>query len=96
MIADKQQSDAIPVEALQKSLLHFMGASGAGLEDRVRPLHDWAELRKEEGVWPYHRVLTSSVGGEVTLASTGGADSRTFLNFGSQDYLGLARHPRIS
>jgi 7-keto-8-aminopelargonate synthetase-like enzyme len=96
MISDQQQGDEIRVEALQKSLLHFMGVSGAGLEDRVRPLHDWVGLRRGEGVWPYQRVLTSSVGGEVTVASTDGAGSRRFLNFGSQDYLGLARHPRIS
>lgn len=96
MTAGQQQGDSISVEALQKSLLHFMGASGARLEDRVRALHEWMELRREARVWPYHRVLISSVGGEVNVASPNGADSRTFLNFGSQDYLSLARHHRIA
>src|SRR5690242_12266290 len=49
-----------------------------------------AALVKEQGVYPYFRVIECGQDTEVTL------NGKRVLMFGSNSYLGLTNHPRIA
>jgi 7-keto-8-aminopelargonate synthetase-like enzyme len=81
--------------ALSKSILSYISPHGTNIELRSRPFHDWLQVRRSVGVWPYSRVLLSKVQPRVQIGDERGADPRWCINFGSQDYLGLAQHEAI-
>lgn len=82
-------------EALTRSMLHFTVPRGRSLEGRTLPYFRWLEARRALGIWPYRRVMASPVGTTVAMAGEAGTGARSCLNFGSQDYLGLAHDPRV-
>jgi 7-keto-8-aminopelargonate synthetase-like enzyme len=83
------------VSALGGSLLHFDAPEGADVESRVWPLTRWVDERRQRGVWPYSRVLSGRAGNRVVVADENLAGAREYLNYASQDYLGLASDQRI-
>jgi glycine C-acetyltransferase len=80
--------------AFTKHLGLFANPEGNHLLERTRPLGDWLDLRMELNTWPYARTLQGRPGTETALESQN-ARRVTGMNFGSQDYLGLAGHPAI-
>jgi glycine C-acetyltransferase len=77
-----------------KHLGLFANPKGAHLLERTGPLGEWLDLRTELNTWPYARTLQQRPGTETELSSQN--DRRvTGINFGSQDYLGLAGHPSL-
>jgi 7-keto-8-aminopelargonate synthetase-like enzyme len=80
--------------AFEKSLLNYAITRGQDLEGRYESYRDWVNARRGAGVWPYHRVMMSPVSPEIEMGNEYGQVQRTWLNFGSQDYLGLAQDPR--
>lgn len=75
------------------SLLEYSRQSGVGLAERTSPFWSWVEERRAHGVWPYCRVLEEQVGGRCGIADEFGSHLGRCVNFGSQDYLGLAQAP---
>jgi glycine C-acetyltransferase len=81
-------------EAFGKHLGLFAHPKGAHLTQRTRPLGEWLDLRAGLNTWPYARTLQQRPGTETRLESQNGRKVEG-INFGSQDYLGLASHPAI-
>ncbi len=77
------------------SLLHYVKLRGHKHEERMHPFHQWVKSRRQENVWPYARVTTGLSSSTVTIGDEFNQNPRTCLNFGSQDYLGLASHPEV-
>ncbi|HYH10531.1 MAG TPA: pyridoxal phosphate-dependent aminotransferase family protein [Thermoanaerobaculia bacterium] len=80
--------------AFTKHLGLFANPKGPHLLERTRELGQWLDLRTELNTWPYARTLQARPGTQTVLESQ---NSRLVagLNFGSQDYLGLASDGRI-
>lgn len=86
---------ALESPAFTKHLGLFASPKGSHLLRRTRPLGEWLDLRAELNTWPYARTLTAKPG-TITELSSQNSRRVTGLNFGSQDYLGLASHPDIT
>jgi glycine C-acetyltransferase len=84
----------IETDAFTKHLGMFTHPKGAHLTERTRPLGAWLEQRIAYGTWPYSRSLETTPGTDARLTSSNGAVVEG-VNFGSQDYLGLASHDSI-
>lgn len=89
------------------SLLNFMNVRGPLPESRYGPCQRWVESRRRANTLPYFRSLDSPVSSHVTLANgttIAGRDDgngeaavpTTYLNYASQDYLGLVGDRRIN
>jgi 7-keto-8-aminopelargonate synthetase-like enzyme len=81
--------------AFTKSLLHFVNPDGRGLQERSQPYYDWANERRQIGVWPYSKVLMNHVGHFANVANEFRENERPCINFGSQDYLGMAQRSEL-
>lgn len=81
-------------DAFTKHLGMFTHPKGAHLIERTRPLGDWLDSRIELGTWPYSRALETSPDTTARVRSSNGLTVEG-INFGSQDYLGLASHPSV-
>lgn len=81
-------------DAFTKHLGMFAYPKGSNLIDRTRPVSQWIRQRTELSTWPYARSIERSPATETRLRTQNGAIVEG-LNFGSQDYLGLASHPSI-
>ena len=81
-------------EAFGKHIGTFAHPKGSHLTQRTRPLGDWVEMRTELDTWPYARTLQERPETVTRLESQNGRRVQG-INFGSQDYLGLASHPAI-
>ena len=77
--------------SLTGSVLHFASQSGARLETRTEPFWTWIRHRRTHEVWPFFRVLGGGVSHRVEIADEFGKPLGSCINFGSQDYLGLAQ-----
>ena len=81
-------------EAFTGSVAHFARPRGPNLLDRNEPLLAWVQSRLEAGVFPYTRALLEPPGTTTTLQDGAGRRA-TGINFASQDYLSLSRHPQV-
>lgn len=94
MIYDNTVKNINESEAFTKHLGMFTHPKGAHLIERTQQLGDWLEQRKDAGTWNYSRVLEKSPAPTTGVKNPRG-DIIEKINFGSQDYLGLAAHPAI-
>ncbi|HEV2845572.1 MAG TPA: aminotransferase class I/II-fold pyridoxal phosphate-dependent enzyme, partial [Thermoanaerobaculia bacterium] len=83
-----------PSEAFSKHLGTFAFPKGSHLTERTHPLSDWLAQRAALSTWPYARCLEGPPNTETRITSQNGRVVEG-VNFGSQDYLGLASHPAI-
>ncbi|MFT3821914.1 MAG: aminotransferase class I/II-fold pyridoxal phosphate-dependent enzyme [Rubrivivax sp.] len=83
-----------PAEALTGSLRDFRELQGANLMTRVRGFHDWQDLRRRHGFWPYSKSTQKAPLATCTTLDDAGA-AFTGMNFATQDYLGLSSDPEI-
>lgn len=81
-------------DAFTKHLGMFTHPKGAHLIERTRPLGRWLEQRIGLGTWPYSRSLETSPDTTARVQSSNGVTVEG-VNFGSQDYLGLASHSSV-
>lgn len=83
------------LKALGGSALDYLKINGKNLYDRYKPLFEHASLRDKYGVlFSANRVLTSVVSPYVN-AEIAKQQSKRFLNFSSQDYMGLAQNDEV-
>lgn len=94
MSSESTISPLLETDAFTKHLGMFTHPKGAHLTERTKPLGDWLQQRIEFGTWPYSRALETSPATDARLKSSNGVTVEG-VNFGSQDYLGLASHHAI-
>jgi 7-keto-8-aminopelargonate synthetase-like enzyme len=81
-------------EAFAGNVAQFARPRGPDLLARNEPLRQWVERRQSVGVFPYARALMTAPASHTTLRDGAGREA-TGINFASQDYLSLARHPAV-
>ena len=79
---------------MTQSVAHFRNPSGADLLKRTERFYEFVQSRAEFGLWPYSRALEEAAGPRATITDIG-KETREGINFASQDYLGLSRHPQV-
>ena len=84
----------IPSAALGGSMRDFRVLRGGNLLDRVDGFFQWQDLRRQNGLWPFSR---STEGGPTAVCAARDDQGNRMegVNFASQDYLSLSRHPEI-
>jgi 7-keto-8-aminopelargonate synthetase-like enzyme len=87
-------ADTVDAQALRGSSFDFLSRPGADLGAKAAAFHDWAQCRVREGVFPYGKRLGGRPGATAELTLLDGQRSAG-LNFSSQEYLSLARHPQV-
>jgi glycine C-acetyltransferase len=92
--SDSKLSPEDRARIMTQSMAHFRNPSGADLLKRTEKFYDFIQSRAEHGLWPYSRALEKAAGPRTTISD--GGTGREGINFASQDYLGLSRHPKIA
>jgi glycine C-acetyltransferase len=84
----------IPSAALGGSMRDFRVIKGENLLDRVDGFFQWQDLRRQNGLWPFSR---STEGGPTAVCAARDDQGNRMegVNFASQDYLSLSRHPEV-
>jgi len=80
---------------MTQSIAHFRNPSGPDLLKRTERFYDYIQSRAEFGLWPYSRALETAAGPHTTVSDSS-TTTREGINFASQDYLGLSRHPEVA
>jgi 7-keto-8-aminopelargonate synthetase-like enzyme len=80
--------------ALNKSSAHFYRVSGPDMLARTEPYLRWQNARLETDLWPYSRILAAAPGATTDALDEAG-NRESGINFASQDYLSLSRHPGV-
>ena len=80
--------------ALSGSLKDFALLKGQDLTLRSKGFYAWQRARREKGFWPYARSLEGAPKAHCLLTDPK-LGVVPAVNFGSQDYLGLASSPAI-
>jgi len=80
--------------AFSKSLLTFQRPVGRDILKRTGELEEWLNQRRLEHVWPYTAALHQRPAPQ-TVVSVENETQREGINFASQDYLSLTRHPSV-
>ncbi|MCO6184841.1 pyridoxal phosphate-dependent aminotransferase family protein [Rhizobium sp. L1K21] len=84
----------ISKEALTGSLKDYRVPNGIDLIARTDAFYDWQQERRQQTVWPYARTISSPPAANCEALSD--ANERlSGVNFGSQDYMSLASHPKV-
>lgn len=81
-------------DAFTKDMGMFTHPKGAHLIERTQVFGDWVQQRVDAGIWNYSRFLEKSPAPTTGVKNAHG-ETVEKINFGSQDYLGLASHPAI-
>jgi 7-keto-8-aminopelargonate synthetase-like enzyme len=79
---------------LRGSSFDYLTQPGADLAAKAQAFHAWAQTRVSHGVFPYAKRLGGRPGATAELTLLDG-QRHAGLNFSSQEYLSLARHPRV-
>ncbi len=83
------------LSSLNGSGLDYIKVKGKSLADRYSSLFNYTSLLKKNGFYSYaNRVLNTSVSTHV-IAEVANSPSHKYLNFSSQDYLGLAQDEQV-
>lgn len=80
---------------LDRSLLSFTELRGAELHKRTHGFTKWISQRRGSSGWPFSRVHHDHPGPLASVSDESGNDLKQCINFGSQDYLSLSRHPAV-
>jgi len=80
---------------LNQSLAHFRNPAGPDLLKRTERFNEFVQSRAQFGLWPYSRALEKPTGPHTAISDITAA-TREGINFASQDYLGLSRHPSVA
>ena len=79
---------------LELGLFDFKDPVGKDFSTRCEPFMDWVDAASREGYFQFLRHHVDAPG-ETTEVVGWGGQSYSGINLASQDYLGLARHPRV-
>jgi 7-keto-8-aminopelargonate synthetase-like enzyme len=79
---------------LQGSSFDYLTRPGTDLAAKAQAFHAWAQTRVTHGVFPYAKRLGGRPGATAELTMLDG-QRHAGLNFSSQEYLSLARHPAV-
>lgn len=79
---------------LRGSSFDFLTQPGTDLAAKAEAFHTWAQRRVSHGVFPYAKRLGGRPGATAELTLLDG-QRHAGLNFSSQEYLSLARHPQV-
>src|SRR6516165_8764333 len=90
---NKTESADLPA-TLKGSLREYRVVEGSNLLQRIEGFHAWQKARLEDGFWPYSRATDFGPRTDCQVSDELGRPTEG-VNFGSQDYLSLARHPSI-
>ncbi|MBI3541690.1 MAG: pyridoxal phosphate-dependent aminotransferase family protein, partial [Deltaproteobacteria bacterium] len=77
------------------SLQHFIRSSGDTLLDRVKPFSDYLRETTGRGYALYAREIVGPTGPRVQVKDTITGTTRSMIMMGSNNYLGLAGHPKV-
>jgi 7-keto-8-aminopelargonate synthetase-like enzyme len=94
-MSSKFSTDHIDISALMGGSFLFRTPKGKTLAERHTPFNQYVDLLKVNGVYPFGRIATSPLGGEMYVSNTWADEDKACINFGSQDYLGLSNHPEV-
>jgi glycine C-acetyltransferase len=83
------------LDPMHLSILNFIRQKGTTLRERNAPFSAWIEASRQLGVMTLLRCTAEPVGPVTRYCDDHGAELGRCLNFGSQDYLGLASHGRV-
>ncbi|MDR7335656.1 aminotransferase class I/II-fold pyridoxal phosphate-dependent enzyme [Roseateles asaccharophilus] len=92
--ADAAQEEVMDGAALRGSSFDYLAQPGTNLAAKAQAFHAWAENRVAHGVFPYAKRLGGRPGATAELTLLDG-QRHAGLNYSSQEYLSLARHPRV-
>ncbi len=79
---------------LRGSSFDYLTQPGTDLVAKAQAFHAWAQNRVAHGVFPYAKRLGGRPGATTELTLLDG-QRHAGLNFSSQEYLSLARHPKV-
>ena len=87
--------DSLPKEAFTKNLLRFARINGPNIVNRTQKFYDWWNgTRVETGLGHYFKSLDAKPLPDSSVKNFYGEEV-SGINFGNQDYLGLASHEAI-
>ena len=89
------ETTTIRPDLLSRNSIHWQRPKGVCHKDRSAGFGEFVKGRRDHGIWPYGRVTDGISTVKATMANDQGRDFQRCLNFGSQDYLGLALHPAV-
>ncbi|MFG6414426.1 aminotransferase class I/II-fold pyridoxal phosphate-dependent enzyme [Roseateles sp. DC23W] len=87
--------EAMDGTALRGSSFDYLALPGTDLAAKAQAFHQWAQTRVHHGVFPYAKRLGGRPGATAELTLLDG-QRHAGLNFSSQEYLSLARHPQVA
>ena len=92
---DTATDDTVEAGAeLRGSSFDYLTGPGTDLAAKAQAFHAWAQTRVSHGVFPYAKRLGGRPGATAELTLLDGR-RHAGLNFSSQEYLSLARHPQV-
>ena len=73
----------------------FRVQKGPNLLERCQTFHEWQDVRRQTGTWPFSRSTESGPGESCAVRDDRGILAEG-VNFASQDYLSLSSHPAVA